>query len=322
MWLAWALGCGVAASSPPDEGARASAPGRPAADPFAAFLDAPYPVADGFTDPLPRAWRRCGPGCGEADRPTAVVAMADARVEVIDGVVWAWSQWYENANKREAALVVEGGTPAVADGAVVERGAPLATGTRVQVRMTAWGEDPSQFAAERPALPVPQAERVLALVSHDADELRIYRDREQVGSFQVGFGQAEGAKVRQGDNRTPKGIYYIVQASRGPFGGESADFFGGYWMRVNYPNAWDAARAAELGWIDADTQRSISRAWRARKETTKKTRLGGGIGLHGWAWEWDDADPRGMSWGCVVMHLRDAETIMRELPVGSMIVLF
>lgn len=321
MWLLVASACGVAVSAPAD-GVPAAPEGEEVADPFAVFLAAPDPVADGFSSPLGRGWHACGEGCWEADRARPITAMADARVEVRGGAVTARSQWYDNAHKRQVALVVEGATPAVADGARVARGATLATGTRVQVRLDGAEDDPITFAAAWPELPVPQAERVLALVSHDADELRLYRDGEQIGSFQVGFGQAEGAKVRQGDNRTPKGIYYIVQASRGPFGGPSADFFGGYWMRVNYPNAWDAARAAELGWIGEDTQRSISRLWRARKETPKTTRLGGGIGLHGWAWEWDDDDPRGMSWGCVVMHLRDADTIMRELPVGSMIVLF
>jgi hypothetical protein len=212
----------------------------------------------------------------------------------------------------------------VADGAQVAPGDPLGRGEHVTLALV--GEagpiDLAAFVDTHRTLPAPDREDRLALVSHAADELRIFVKGVETARYAVGFGQAEGAKQRRGDNRTPKGVYYVVQKSRGPFGGPSAAYFGSTWMRLNYPNAWDAARGRDAGLITEEEQRSITRAWAARRETSKRTALGGGIGLHGWAYEWDDADPRGMSWGCVVMHLRDAEAIYAALPEGTMVILF
>ena len=76
------------------------------------------------------------------------------------------------------------------------------------------------------------------------------------------------------------------------------------------------------GLFDADLQREITRAFWARRTPPQGTKLGGGIGLHGWAYEWADEQPRGMSWGCVVLHLRDVDTIYDTLTEGAMVVLF
>ena len=319
------LGCGAAtpdAASAATLAAVEAPDGAATADPFATFLGVGAAAADGFSAPLDAGWSPCGEGCWTAATERPVRSMAAGRV-VRDGeVLRVEHRWYENATPSVVRMRVTGARAVAEHGATVARGDTIAWGTRVELVLEGRDEAADVFAAARPWLPVPQAEPHLALVSHDADELRTYADGVETGRYQVGFGQAEGAKVHQGDNRTPKGVYYIVQHSRGPFGGPSADYFGGAWMRVNYPNAWDAARAVDEGWIDVEAQRRITRTWRARKETPKTTRLGGGIGLHGWAWEWDDADPRGMSWGCVVMHLRDIDAIMAALPTGSMIVLF
>ncbi len=291
-------------------------------DPFTAFLDAPYPVAAGFSSPLGSGWRSCGDTCWESERERPIVAMASGRVGVIDGSLLVEHAWYENHERREVAMVLSGVNFVVSDGSLVARGAAVATGRRVQLQLLGTEEPLAAFVHARKELPVPLAEESLALVSHDADELRLYRNGLEVARYQVGFGQQEGAKVRQGDNRTPKGVYYISQKSTGPFGGSLGYVFGGYWMRVTYPNAFDAARAVDQGWISVEQQASISRDWRARRETTKKTPLGGGIGVHAWPWEWSDTDPRGMSWGCVVMHPSDAAAIYAEMRVGTMVVLF
>ena len=303
--------------------ARSPAAPFPASDAFISFLDAPNPVAGGFTPPLDSGWRACGEECWESQGEHPIRAMAAGRVAVgTGGELSLRHSWYENHELRELNMVVSGATPAVANGMEVLGGAPIGHGRRIRLQLRGTQESPSDFVAARRALPVPAAERSLALISHDARELRLYREGTEVGRFQVAFGQEAGQKLRQGDNRTPKGLYYVTQKSTGPFGGPAAAYFGGYWMRVNYPNAFDAARAVDEGWITQEEQRSISRNWRARRETTKRTRLGGGIGLHGWAYEWSDDDSRALSWGCVVMHLYDAPAIYAEVQEGTMVVLF
>ena len=293
---------------------------------FAAFVDPAARYADGFAAPLGAGWRPAADRVWTASTPHEVRAMARGTAAVAaDGTVRVTHRWIDNFVPREVTFVARGGTPAVADGAAVERGAPVARGVRVALGLEgedAAGLDPAAFALAHDWAPVPAAEPELALVSHAAHELRLYRRGEETGRFQVGFGQSGGAKTRRGDNRTPKGVYFVADKSRGPFGGPAADVFGGYWMRINYPNGFDAARAVAEGQLTPEAARSITRAWRARRETDKHTALGGGIGLHGWAWEWDDDASRAMSWGCVVMHLRDADTIYGALDSGAMVLLF
>lgn len=295
----------------------------PAPDPFAAFLAAPHPVADGFAAPFGRGWTACGDGCGTSSGRTPLLAWADGRVVEVGpaGVVLGFL-YYENHERRELTLHVEGLVPDVAAGATLRKGQPIGIGARVQLRVDGTDEAPEAFAAARPSLAVPQAEPVLALVHHDTHEMRVYREDVEVGRFAVSFGQAEGAKERRGDNRTPKGVYYVVQRSTGPFGGDYGAYYGGIWIRINYPNAWDAARGVDEGLLTVDEQVAITRAWRARGWTNKNTALGGGIGVHGWASEWSDDGSRNLSWGCIVVHLSDATRVYELLTERAMVVLF
>jgi len=54
----------------------------------------------------------------------------------------------------------------------------------------------------------------------------------------------------------------------------------------------------------------------------EKTKLGGGIGFHGWIKEWDDNGPRHLSWGCVVVHISDIDRVYELIKEGSMVVIF
>jgi murein L,D-transpeptidase YafK len=169
---------------------------------------------------------------------------------------------------------------------------------------------------------VPQNEPALLLVSTERRRMRIRLQGESAVDFEVGFGQEEGRKRRQGDLRTPLGAYFVVGKSRGPFAGPSAAYYGGHWIKINYPNAYDAewGRARELVTREAAT--GIATAWRQRRPTAQGTALGGGIGLHGWADDWDLEGPRRLSWGCVVMRNADIARIFDRVPVGAMVVIF
>ena len=51
-----------------------------------------------------------------------------------------------------------------------------------------------------------------------------YRMQVRVGGrvtreLEIGLGQESGQKRREGDLRTPKGIYFVVDKQKGPFGG-------------------------------------------------------------------------------------------------------
>ncbi len=139
-------------------------------------------------------------------------------------------------------------------------------------------------------------------------------------TLDVALGQAVGPKQQRGDLKTPHGVYFVIDKHRGAFSGAFGAYYGGHWLKLNYPGPDDAARGEAAGTIDRATRTRIERAWRDRKATPQKTALGGGIGFHGWIEEWDGSD-RHLSWGCIVLHLRDVAAFFDRVPVGTMVVI-
>lgn len=181
--------------------------------------------------------------------------------------------------------------------------------------------DPATFIAARSRLGVPQDEPALLVVDTRQRKLRVWLEGERIGDFEVAFGQQEGRKRLQHDLRTPLGMYFVVEKSRGPFPGPYGGFYGGHWIKVNYPNAYDAAWAREQGLLAKDAARNIGDAWWKRQPTWQGSPLGGGIGFHGWSGDWDPDGPRRLSWGCVVMVNADIRRLYDRVPVGAMVVI-
>lgn len=181
---------------------------------------------------------------------------------------------------------------------------------------------PSDFTAARRSLHVPQREPALVLVDQGSYRMRLYLSGVLRGEYDISLGQGRGAKEVRGDNRTPKGMYFVIQKHRGEFGGPSAAYFGGHWIKLNYPNRFDAERGLRTGLITEGQAERIAASWRGRAPTLEGTPLGGGIGLHGWAHEWPNDGPRHLSWGCVVMHPADVRGAYELIPLEAMVVIF
>ncbi|MDF1561567.1 MAG: peptidoglycan DD-metalloendopeptidase family protein [Deltaproteobacteria bacterium] len=187
---------------------------------------------------------------------------------------------------------------------------------------------PREFIEARRALPVPAAEPRLVLVDTARYRMRLYERRggklvaTEGEALEVGFGQAAGRKRRRGDNRTPRGVYHVVSKARQDFGGAYGAYYGGHWIKVNYPGAHDAAWGLEQGLIDEARARKIREDWQARRLTDQKTELGSGIGFHGWKGEWEGEGGAHLSWGCVVMHNADIARLYDWFAKGTMVVLF
>ena len=160
------------------------------------------------------------------------------------------------------------------------------------------------------------------LVDTQSRRMRLYRAGRAVGTFEVGFGQREGRKRRQGDRKTPLGMYFVVEKSQGPFPGRYGGFYGGYWIKVNYPGAADAAWGRSQGLLSEAQARRISEDWASRKATWQGSPLGGGIGFHGWAGPWDLSGPRRLSWGCIVMRNEDIAAVFDQIPLAALVVIF
>lgn len=294
-------------------------------DAFEAYLRPPAPPADGF-EPLPEASR--------ARAGAEVRALAHGRVAAVDapaGSLTLEHFYYENHELlriRSEYTGLEDVKPRL--GESVTRGQRLgqvAAKARRSVTLHAGkrlsAAEARRFLQSRARLPQPAEEPALLLVSHTDYAMRLYERGREVARVEVGFGQAEGRKRVRGDNRTPMGMYHVVQKHRGTFSGAYAEYYGGHWIRLNYPNAFDADRGLAEGLITREVRDRIARAWAERKATESSTRLGSGIGFHGWAGPWTLKETGGrLSWGCVVLHTPDITALYEKIPEGAMVVLF
>jgi hypothetical protein len=165
---------------------------------------------------------------------------------------------------------------------------------------------------------------VLVIVDVGAQRARVLERGKPVLEVRVAFGQAEGHKERQGDNKTPRGRYVVTGKHKGAFGGKWGAYYGGHWIKISYPNAVDARRGLARGLVSTPEVRAIEAADRKGALSSQGTKLGGGIGFHAWIEEWDDPlagePPLGLSWGCIVVHVRDVAEFYARVPQGAVVV--
>ncbi len=302
-----------------------------------------------------------GNGGGNTDLGQDVHVVANGRVTFAEhcgrlwgNVVMVEHNYYENQAKRKViSLYAHLLELKVVRGAIVRRGQVIATvgqdpdklfnaHLHLELRWdeslapTYWpssnGKDqawvrehyaaPSEFINGHRNLPIPQRERTLLLVDQDGYKARLYDGGVMRGEYDVSFGQGTGQKLVEGDNKTPKGMYFVIQKHRGQFDGPYGAYYGGHWLKINYPNRYDAIRGVADQVISREQAATISAAWQKRAPTLQDTKLGGGIGFHGWNKEWDNEGPRHLSWGCVVMHLSDIRKMYDSVPEGAMVVIF
>jgi murein DD-endopeptidase MepM/ murein hydrolase activator NlpD len=181
--------------------------------------------------------------------------------------------------------------------------------------------EPSAFIKSHRRLLVPQKEEKLLLVDQETYKMRFYQKGKLSGEYNVSFGQEKGRKRLQGDNKTPKGMYFVIQKHRGKFDGAYGNYYGGHWIKINYPNKYDAGWGEQNGLISKTQSAKIANLWEHRAPTLESTKLGGGIGFHGWIKEWSEEGPRHLSWGCVVMHIYDISKLYDHVDKGTMVVI-
>ncbi|WXH26335.1 hypothetical protein WA016_00243 [Myxococcus stipitatus] len=301
------------------------AQGADETDLFESYLRPAHPAADGFA-PVPDA-AKIRPG-------SPLHALAHGRVVSVGAernsvtLEHLYHENHELLRVRSEYSGLEG--VELHPGALVTRGqvmGQVSKSVRPSVSLSTdrrmSTEEAWRFTSTRARLPQPATEPVLVLISHAKHQLRLYERGVERARVEVGFGQGTGPKQERGDNRTPVGMYFIIHTLRGEIPGPYGAFYGGHWLKVNYPNPWDARRGVERGWLNEKTRERITRAWEAREATDANTRLGSGIGFHGWASEWSLEQSRGrLSWGCVVFHPRDIAALYDRMPRGTMVVLF
>lgn len=248
--------------------------------------------------------------------------VAPARVEVIgvaEKAIELRTCAYENHRVVSVSLEVKQPKGSqLSPGQVVGPGELLAEGGVLRIE----GLPPRQFFRQHPYLWAPRSEPVLVVVDVEGHQARRYLRGERTHTFEVGRGQAAGEKEVRGDLKTPRGLYFVTHKSTGPFTGEVAEYYGGHWVKVNYPNAFDARRGVDGGFLSLEDAARIAQVWWQRRLPTQNSKLGGGIGFHGWVAPWrGEEQGYGLSWGCVVLHPEEVATFYGSVPVGAAVVL-
>lgn len=117
---------------------------------------------------------------------------------------------------------------------------------------------------DNPKVIVKKADRILQL--WDGDTLR--------ASYPIGLGwNPSGDKEREGDGKTPEGIYYVCTRNN----------FSRFYLSLglSYPNIEDADQGLEAGLIDQSTYNQIEDAISREAQPPWNTALGGEIMIHG-----------------------------------------
>ena len=90
------------------------------------------------------------------------------------------------------------------------------------------------------------------------------------GEYEVSFGQSKGAKQIEGDNKTPVGMFFVIEKHRGKFDRDYGAYYGGHWIKINYPNKYDADRGLNEKIINSEQAQTItSELERAQTDTAK-----------------------------------------------------
>ncbi len=113
----------------------------------------------------------------------------------------------------------------------------------------------------------------------------------------------EGAKGKEGDERTPRGMYYVCTVNEKS---KFTLFFG-----ISYPNKLDALWGLERGVITKEEYSSILDAIERRVRPPWDTPLGGEIGIHGGGIDRDGTR------GCIGMKDEDVLMLKRYIGYGS-----
>ena len=111
-----------------------------------------------------------------------------------------------------------------------------------------------------------------------------------------------GPKEREGDAKTPEGVYFVCLKKRGKYGPS---------LGISYPNEADAQRnGADMELLSCIRERTAQ-----KQRPPWGTALGGEIYIHGGGTEKD------WTAGCVALNNNDAETLYVLVPMGTEIVI-
>ncbi len=141
---------------------------------------------------------------------------------------------------------------------------------------------------------IEKSKRTLTLHRQDAPSL----------IFPIALGRCpEGHKEREGDGRTPEGVYYICTRN------EKSKFH--LALGISYPNPQDADAALNAGAITPGQHQAIHASHAIRRRPPWDTPLGGFIMIHGGGTQSD------WTAGCIALSDSDMDILFSLCPMET-----
>ena len=155
-------------------------------------------------------------------------------------------------------------------------------------RLRAYRERPPANRVPRYLLQLREDQEYAVVVDTRRSRLYLYRNDggtpRFVADYYVSSGKNGPPKVREGDEKTPIGVYHVTESLPRQ---KLSDFYGSGAFPINYPNEWDRIQG----------------------------RSGHGIWLHGTPSDTYSRPPRSSN-GCVVLANSDLDALARSLQIG------
>jgi murein L,D-transpeptidase YafK len=134
------------------------------------------------------------------------------------------------------------------------------------------------------------------------DGREVFRAKAALGGAPIGH------KTRQGDLKTPEGVYYVCTRN------ERSRFH--LFLGISYPGIDDADTAHAHGIISAKQRKEIDQAIRKGECPPWNTALGGAVGIHG------SGNSRDWTLGCIALNDEDIELLWAHCPLGTPIIVY
>ena len=134
-------------------------------------------------------------------------------------------------------------------------------------------------------------------------QLNLYSSEQLIRQYPIALGgDPVNDKIKEGDQRTPEGEFYIYVKNP-----KSKYFLS---LGISYPNQEDASRGLQSGLITQDEYQQIIAAVTHQQMPPQKTALGGEIYIHG------HGAHRDWTWGCVALNDSDMKELFDAIPKG------
>jgi len=156
------------------------------------------------------------------------------------------------------------------------------------VRLHAYRDRPSQNQVPRYLMQLREDQRYAIVVDNKRSRLYLYQNENGrprfVADYYISTGKRGGEKTREGDEKTPVGVYHVTASLPKS---KLSDFYGSGAFPISYPNEWDKRHG----------------------------RNGHGIWLHGTPSDTYSRAPRASN-GCVVLANADLDALSKKLQIG------